>query len=118
MGGRSTIMPKKYDPAVRVTGPFRITFFDPTTIYVEYGGKVYIYHRWFLEQRWFYSHHWRKFSEALKRNKALTFPYINRLAERHEINLTIGEHSPDLSGKNVRQIPAFGRDRGSRAPGG
>jgi hypothetical protein len=105
-------MARRYDKVVvRKVNGLVIMFTDPRTCYVKWRYGINIYERWFVRERNFYSDNWRPFSEYLKQNANIDIGYINRLARLYNITISSTKTMPDLTEREVREIPPHGRER-------
>lgn len=105
-------MAKHYDKyVVRKTNGLTIVCVDPTTIYVKHKYGISVYERWFVRQRGFYLQNWQPFRRALTDHRNIDLQYINQLAQLYDISVSGSDEMPDLTGKEIREVPEWGRNR-------
>lgn len=68
---------------VRRVDDLEIVFWDKYSIYVEWPGFRYVFHRWYPPKGTY--DEWRKFRQLLLRRKSLTSRDVFELANAHEV---------------------------------
>lgn len=97
--------------AIKKTNDLEIIFYDFESIYVKHQYGISVYHRWAVKKKGFYKNNFRPFRLALKDNKNIDYGYINRMAEKYEIDVDGVDELPNLTGVKTRIIPSYGRAR-------
>ena len=97
--------------AIRRTNGLVLLCISPYEVYVQHHYGVNCYNRWFVKQRFFCQHNWKPFRRAVMNQRYVDLGFINRLAEKYEIDITGADEMPSLRGRRLRKVPEWGRDR-------
>lgn len=98
--------------SIRKVDGLTVVFYDARTIYMKRDRDYFwtIYHRWFHRQRGFCTTKWKPWAKAIRHNRHLDMTKITEKAI--ELGITVaGGSAPKLEGKQIKNLPEWGRNR-------
>lgn len=105
-------MARRYNKIViRRTNGLEIVCFNYDAIYIKHNRGINLYHRWFIKEKYFYRSKWKPFRRALTDHRFIDMQYINKLADKYEIEVSRVQKVPDYKCREVIFAREHGRNR-------